>query len=236
MNSIQKTARLAGLIYVVFSIISVLGYMVLPPKFMVPGDATATAAKIAQNVFIYRLSILSALVGQILFIFLVLTLYKLFKDVDRGQARLMVALVCVGVAAEIINVSYKFAPLALQSDAEYLSAFTKPQLDALAMTSLQMKGSLNQLITVFWGLWLFPFGVLTIKSGFLPKALGYLLWIAGIGYVVTCMTFIMFPAQLGTVSKVMMPFYFGELPIVFWLLIVGARVPRAEPAAQVSVS
>ena len=236
MNSTQKTARLAGLIYVVFSVLSVIGYMVLPAKFTVRGDATATMARIAENVFLYRLGILSALTGQILFIFLVLTLYKLFRDVDRGQARLMVVLVCVGVTAEFINISYKFFPLVLQSEAGYLSAFTKPQLDALAMANLQMKNNLGQLITVFWGLWLFPFGILTIKSGFLPRVLGYLLWVAGIGYVITSTTFVIFPEHLGTVSRVVMPFYFGELPIVLWLLIVGARVPRAEPAAQMSVS
>jgi uncharacterized protein DUF4386 len=224
MGSIKATARFAGLLYVLFSILSVFGYMVVPARFIVSGDAAATARNITAAPLLYRISIWTSLVGQLLFIFLVLTLYDLFKDVDKRQARLMVVLVCVGVAAEIVNIANRIAPLVLLSGANFLSAFTQPQLESLAMGSLRWGNNLGQLLTVFWGLWLFPFGILTIRSGFLPKILGILLMVAGSGYLVTCSTSIVFPDQLHTVSKLMMPLYFGELPIVFWLLVMGAKV------------
>ena len=226
MSSIKGTARLAGLLYVVMSAVMVFSYMYLPGKFMVPGDAAATARRITDAALLYRIGVLSDLVAQILFIFVVLTLYQLFKDVSRTHARLMVTLVCVGVAAEIVNLVTHLAPLILLSGADYLSPFTKPQLDALAMGSLRLGNSLGQLLLAIWGLWLFPFGILTIKSGFFPKVLGILLMVAGSAYLVSCVTAIIFPARIQVVSQVMMPLYFGELPIVIWLLVMGAKEPK----------
>jgi hypothetical protein len=228
MTSIKTTARFAGLLYVVMSILMVFSYMYLPATFIVPGDAAATARRITDAEFMYRIGILTDLAAQILFIFVVLTLYQLFKDVSRTHARLMVVLVCVGVAAEIVNLANHMAPLIFLSGADYLSVFTKPQLDALAMGSLRSGNSLGQLLLAIWGLWLFPFGILTIKSGFFPRVLGILLMVAGFAYVVSCVTAIVFPAHLALVSKVMMPLYFGELPMVIWLLVMGAKVPQVE--------
>ena len=84
------------------------------------------------------------------------------------------------------------------------------------------------MLTAFWGVWLFPFAYLTIKSGFLPKFLGVLLILSGVAYVVTCATAIVFPA-VATVTKFMMPLYFGEFIVVLWLAFIGAR-PRAAEA------
>jgi len=228
MNSSRATARLAGLLYLLFSLLAIFGYMFVPSQFVVSGDAAATARKITEGALMYRLGILSALAGHILFIFLVLTLYDLFKDVNRRKARLMVALVCVGVAGEIVNLGHRTAPLLLLSGADFLSVFTKPQLDALALGFLRLGNHLGQLIGVFWGLWLFPFGLLTIRSGFFPRILGILQIAAGVGYVVGTVTRLVFPAQAQVVSQFTTPLYIGELPMVLWLLIVGARAPRAE--------
>ena len=225
-NSIQATARLAGLLYMVMSMLMVFGYMYVPAVFIDTEDARTTAHKITEGALLYRLGILSALASQILFIFVVLTLYRLFKDVDKKQARLMVILVCVGVVAEIVNLVNRMAPLMLLNGAGYLSAFTQPQLEALALTFVRLGNTLGRLLTAFWGLWLFPFAILTIRSGFFPRILGILLFVTGFAFLITCSTFIVFPAYIQRVSKIMMPLYFGELPIVFWLLIRGAKVPQ----------
>jgi hypothetical protein len=230
MSSTKATARRVGLLYVAMSILSILGYMYLPSKYYVPGDAAATAARIAAGSAIYRLSILNAFAGQILFLFVVLGLYQLFKDVDRKQARLMATLVCVGVAAEIVNIGWHTAPLVLLSGADWLSAFTRPQLDALAFGSLRVSSAFGQIITGFWGLWLFPFGGLTIKSGLFPRVLGWLLFASGVGYCVTCTASIVFPDQLAAITRVVFPLYFGELGMVLWLPLVGAREPAHAPA------
>ena len=226
MNSIKTTARQAGALYLVFSLVAIVGEFLLP-AFVVSGDAAATARNIAAAESMYRIGILTGFVTLVLFIFLVATLYKLLKDVDRWHAMLMVLLVCMGVAVSLANLVVRFAPLVLLSGADYLSAFTTPQLDALALGFLGLHGQGAVVATAFWGLWLFPFGILVIKSGFFPRVLGVLLMVAGFAYLASSVTSIALPAYRQVVSRIMMPLYFGEVPIIFWLLIKGARVPEA---------
>jgi len=230
MRSIKAQARYAGVLYLLMSALAVFGFMYVPGAFIVPGDAAATARKIAEGALVYRAGILSALVCQVLFIFVVLALYDLFRNVDRSQARLLVALVCVGVAIQVGNLATRAAPLILQS-ADFPSAFPGNQMDTLALGFIRLGDALDQLITMFWGLWLFPFGLLAIKSGFFPRILGVLLFAAGAAYVVTSVTGIVFPDQLRTVSRIMYPLYFGELAMVLWLPIMGAKEPPRAPAS-----
>jgi predicted transporter len=82
----------------------------------------------------------------------------------------------------------------------------------------------------FWGLWLFPFGMLVIRSRHYPRILGVMLMIAGFAYLVTSVTGLGLPAHRRLVGQWMMPLYFGELPIIFWLLIKGAKAPQPAPA------
>jgi hypothetical protein len=114
------------------------------------------------------------------------------------------------------------------SGADYMSVFTKPQLDALALGSLRFRSGGAAVPMGFWGLWLFPFGILVMKSGFFPRILGILLLVAGFAYVVGSATSIVMPAHRQVVSRVLMPLYFGEVPIIFWLFLEGAKVPQAN--------
>ncbi len=234
MDRTKATARQAGLLYFLMSIVAVLSYFVLGPRFVVPGDATATAQRIMDATLLFRISILVDLVSQVLFIALVLRLYELFRGVDRGLAQLMVAFVLVGIAAGLADLTLRTAPLTFLSGAGFLSVFTKEQLDALSFGFLRLRGNGNQIVTMFWGLWLFPFGVLVIRSGFLPRLLGFLLLIAGVSYVVGSCTGIVFPEHSGVVARAMMPLEFCELPIIFWLLIVGAQVKSPEARAALA--
>jgi hypothetical protein len=225
-NSIKKTARLAGLLYFVMSIIMVFGSLYAPRAFIVNGDPAATAHRIIEGERMYRMTILASLVGQILFIVVAMTLYQLFRGVDRWLARLMAVLVCVGVTGDLVVLANRMAPLDLLIGNNFLSVFTRPQREALSLGFLYLGGNLSVLLTAFWGLWLVPFGILTIKSGFFPKILGVLLLLAGVGYMVTCLAFFVAHAEMNRIRQIMMPLYFGELPIIIWLLVVGARVPR----------
>jgi len=227
MNSIKATARQAGVLYFLFMIVAIYREFFFP-GFMVSTDAAATAAKITAAGLTYRVGILISFITLVIFIFLVVRLYKLFKDVDESHAMLMVLLVSIGVAISLANLREKFAPLVLLSGADYLSVFTKAQLDALTLGSLRFHSSGISMSTVFWGLWLFPFGILVIKSGFFPRILGILLVVAGFAYLISSMTSIVLPEYRGVVSRIMMPLYFGEVPIIFWLLIKGAEVPRPQ--------
>lgn len=154
MNATKATARQAGFVYFVFAIVAIVGEFVFP-GFVVPGDATATASNIAAGELTYRLSILTGLITHIMFIVLVVLLYKLFEDVDKKYAMLMVLLVTVGVAVALAGLLNKNAPLILLSGAEYQTAFTQPQLDALALGFLRLHSGGVTVAMAFWGLWLF---------------------------------------------------------------------------------
>jgi hypothetical protein len=206
------------------AVLSILSAFYFNPAFIVPGDAAATARNITNGEQLYRLGILDGFVALLLFLFLAWTLYELFKDVDKKQARLMLILVIVGITMALVNLVNGFAPLIVLSGADFLSVFTKPQLDALALGILRFKSSGTLVVTVFWGLWLFPFGILVIKSGFFPKVLGMLLIGAGFAYPIVCFTSIALPAHAHVVSQILLPLQFGELPIIFWLLVKGAKV------------
>ena len=210
-----------------FSIMAILNEFLFP-AFIVSGDATATARNIAAAELTYRIGILGDFVTHLMFIVVVVSLYNLLKDVDKKHAMLMVLFVALGVGIALVNLVNKIAPLTLLSGADYLSVFTKPQLDALALGFLRLHSNGTNVATAFWGLWLFPFGILVFKSGFFPRILGILLIVAGFAYLTVSITSIVLPAYLPVVSQVMTPLYFGELPIIFWLLVKGAKVPLPE--------
>ena len=115
-------------------------------------------------------------------------------------------------------------PLILVSGANFLSVFEKSQLDALVLVFLRLHSHGFIVAQIFWGLWLFPFGILVIRSGFIPRALGVLLIVACFAYLADSFTFLLLPQYGHSVSNVATVFEgIGELSIVFWLLIWGAK-------------
>ncbi|MCI0349132.1 MAG: DUF4386 domain-containing protein [Acidobacteriales bacterium] len=232
MNSTRKTARVAGLLYLLLAVFGSFGVLYVPSKLIVRGDASATANNILASESLFRLGIVSALVATVIFIFLALVLYRLLSDVNKSHASLMVALVLVSAAVGFLNVLNKIAALTLFRGADFLSVFEKPQLDALAYLFLRLHDQGLVLDQIFWGLWLFPFGVLVMRSGFLPRILGVWLIINGCAYVALSFTGLLLPHYEKMVSNITFPALFGEIAIMLWLLIKGVKVqPLAAMAA-----
>src|SRR5207253_3893626 len=136
-------------------------------------------------------------------------------------------LLLVAIPTSLLNVLNDIAALILVSGADFLSVFDKGQLDALAYLFLRLHGQGFIVAQIFWGLWLFPFAILVIRSGFIPRFLGVLLMIAGTGYPADSFAELLLPQYADAVSRVTMILNFGELPIIFWLLIWGARPQRS---------
>ena len=170
-----------------------------------------------------------------MFIFVVLTLYRLFKGVNQKHALVMAILLLVSIPISLLNVLNDIAALILVSGADFLSVFDKGQLDALAYLFLRLHGQGFVVAQIFWGLWLFPFGILVIRSGFIPRFLGVLLFIAGFGNLASSFASLLLPWYRHLVDQFTMVLTAGELPIIFWLLIWGARdqpvdKQRSDPA------
>ena len=231
MDEIKKTARLAGLLYLLSSLPAPFGLIYVPGKLLAPGDATATANQLRAHESLLRMGVAANLLGFTLFIFVALVLYRLFKSVSAKNALAMLVLILLSFPITFANELNSIAALELaRGGAGFLSGFDAPQRDALAYLFLSLHGKGFLVAQIFWGLWLFPFGLLVIRSGFIPRFLGVLLIIAGVGNVASAFTELVLPQYADRVSQLTMFLGFGELPIIFWLLIWGARPRRA--AAQ----
>lgn len=233
MNSIRHTARAAGLLYLLAGITAPFGLIYVPRTLIVPGDATATADHVRASATLLRLGIASELISATMFVFVVLALYRLLRGVNEKHAVAMLTLLLVSVPISFLNVLNEIAALVLVSGAAFLSVFEKSQLDALAYLFLRLHGQGLIVTAIFWGLWLFPFGMLVIRSGFIPRVLGVLLMIAGSAYLVTSLTSLFLPQYVHVVSRFAMVLEAGEVPIVLWLLIWGAKEQRIDTEAGV---
>ena len=235
MNTIKKQARVAGILYLSASITGALGLIYVPSTLIVSGDATMTASHIRASETLFRLGIASELIGFVIFIFVVLALYRLFKGVNEKHALAMAILLLVSIPISLLNALNDVAALILLSGADFLSVFETRQLDALAYVFVRLHGQGFVVAQIFWGLWLFPFGILVIRSGFIPRFLGYLLFIAGFGNVASSFSWLLLPSHAPIIDRFTGVLTAAELPIIFWLLIWGAKErPSREQTALAS--
>src|SRR3979490_1687007 len=234
MSSTKNPGRLAGLLYILMSIPGFFARMYVPGKIIVQGNAAATANNIAASETLFRLGMAGQLIGQAGFIFVALAVYHLLKGVNRRYASLMVTLVVVSIPIAFLNELNAIAALVLVRGADFLSIFEKPQRDALAMLFLNLHGHGFGIAEIFWGLWLFPLGLLVYRSRFLPRFLGVWLAIGGLAYVILSLTGILLPQYEGKVFTYSQPATLGELAFMLWLIIKGARPPVLNPAAPSS--
>jgi hypothetical protein len=233
MHPTDKAARVAGAIYLSLVFTAPLRLIYIPSALFVRGDATATADNIAAHELLFRLGIVGDLLTGTIAIFLVLALYRLLKGVDQNHAALMVILGGLMVAPiYFLNALNDVAALLLVRGTDFLSVFEKPQRDALAVLFLRLHHHGVVANEIFWGLWLFPLAVLVIRSGFLPRILGIWLIINGFAYLTISFTGLLLPQYEVMVSNIAFPALLGEVAIMLWLLIKGAKVQPVVAAAS----
>jgi len=232
MRPLKRTARLAGLLYLLVTLTAPFVLIYVPGKLFVSGDAAATVDRILAHQSLYRASIVVGIVDELAFIGVVLVLYRLLRDVSSRLATLMVILIFLDVPLAFASIANQVATLAFARGAKFLAVFDKPQRDALATLFLQADRERVLVSMVFWGLWLLPLGLLVYRSGFLPRFLGVWLFINGLAYLATCFAGMLAPDHVEIVRKVAFPALFGEAALMLWLLIVGAREPLPTSAAS----
>jgi len=227
MNSTKKTARLAGLLWLLTAVTGGFGLFYIRTNILVPGDAAATAGNILASEFIYRTAIVSILVAQVFMFFFGLTLVRLFKGVNEHLTRVILASVILTVGIAVLNTFNHFAALMILSGADFLKVFSTEQLNAMALTLVRLANSTGQgLIEIFWAPYYFSFGLLVIKSKSLPKIIGIFLMIMGVGFAVNILQKFLFPPfhPVMFTQLAMLGGALGGLPTMFWLLIKGAKV------------
>ncbi len=224
MMSNKKTARIAGLLYLVVVLTGIFSLAYVPSKLIVWNDPVATYNNIKTSESLFRFGIVSGLLCYVFFLFLPVALYKLLKPVNEVYAKLMVLLAVTSVPISFMNIQHKFAVLSIIKG-EVFKTFTNEQLQFQVMFYLNQFNKGILMVSVFWGLWLLPFGYLVYKSGFLPKILGVLLMLGCFGYLINFLgnSLIEDYSSLGVSKYIGMPATFGEIGICLWLLIMGAK-------------
>jgi Domain of unknown function (DUF4386) len=234
MRSTRNPGRVAGLWYLLLCVIGPVRLMYIPGKLFVHGNAAATVNNIATHQWLFRFGVLADLLCAVILIFLVLAFYRLFKDVDLNLAVLVVIFGGVMPALiDFVGVVSDLGALTVAQGSNFLSVFDKPQRDALAMLFLHLRDHQNTAAEILWGAWLFPLGILVYKSRFLPRFLGVWLVINGCAYVLMSFTGVLLPQYQNTAFIISQPALFGELALMLWLVIKGAK---PQPMGAVALS
>jgi len=193
-------------------------------RLIVPGNPETTISNILAAESIFRLGMVSELTSGVAFILLALALYNLLGEVDKTQARSMVAFMVVSVPISFLNILNELSALEFIHGGASLG-FTQSQLNTLVTISLDLHSQGLVVDAIFWGLWLLPFGFLVYKSGFIPRILGILAGINGITWIVGSLA-ILLSLPFANLAPVIVVIPFGEPIMIAWLLLKGVSVKR----------
>ena len=222
MNSIKKTARMAGVLYFIY-IVTTIFANASRTKLIVFGDAIATANNILASEWLFRIGFMSDVLASVLFLLAAWALYVLLKPVNKDIALLFLLLNLGGVAVQCINMLNLFSAVLLLSGTGYLKVFQADQLQALAMLFLDLHKNGFMIAQLFYGAWLFPLGYLVFKSGYLPRILGIVLMVECFGWLMYPFQFFLFPSYAVISYLSFAVGFIGEFSLTLWLLIKGVK-------------
>jgi len=225
----KRLAHLAGAVYVSLGVAAAFGFYHAP---LVQGDLNAIADRLMTSDLRFRIGVVSDVLSTALSVPLALLLYQLFRPVHTMQAVWMAVLLVVAMPISFVVALNYIAAQWLLSGAPVVAALVSAQREALGMLFLRLHTHGVLAVEIFWGLWLVPFGLLVMKSRFLPRVLGFLLIIAGAAYVThSIISLLLEGPRIVLYERVtMLARAAGEFPIMLWLLIKGADArPRPQP-------
>lgn len=214
-SSLRSTARLAGVLYLLLALLAFNGLMYVPSQYFVKGNPAETLKRLLANEQLFRFGIWTDLASQVVFVFLVLVLYRLFRPVQAHWARAMVGLVLVSVPIVFAAEACNLAAVNIARK-ELLPGEVRREDWVWLFLRLYDYGIL--VAEVFWGLWLIPFGALVFRSGFMPRILGILLVLGGLNYVLESSAGMLWPAITFSFPRI---YSIAEVATILWLLIRG---------------
>jgi hypothetical protein len=218
----RSLARMAGALYLVNIVLGAIAIGFMPAMLIVTNNAAATAHNIQANELLYRFGIAAHVVVTATNVPLVVIFYELFKVVNRRVTLLLVLFSLVGTAVESASLLNQFAPLALLNGPH---AGTLADQQALSYTAATLTG--YDLSDVFYGFYALAIGYVVYKSTFLPRAIGVLLVIDGISYLVYSFADMLAPGFAAhLVPWLQLPILPAEGSLCVWFLIFGVNVRR----------
>jgi hypothetical protein len=215
-------ARITGILWLIVIVSGTFAQFIGRTPSIKPGDPATTVNNILSAAILYRLDLTADLISSVCYLALSVILYELFKNVNKTISLLAASFGLVGVVTGIVDVLNHFAPLVLMGNAQYLSAMNPEQLQTFAMAFLKLHGLGFTISLVFFGFHCLLIGNLIIRAKFMPRIIGFILMLAGIGYLINSFTGF-FSSSL---ANLIFPFaavcgFAGEGSITFWFLIFG---------------
>ena len=225
-------ARIAGALYLIVIVGGIFAEIFVRGRLVVHGDAAATAHNIQAHELLYRLGFVVEVFYCVCNVPLILILYNLFKVVNKNVALMMVFFAFVVDAIESVCLLAHFAPLLLLGAGHYLTAFTAEQLQAAAYLSVQLFEHGFAICLVFFGFDCLTMAYLIVHSKFLPRLIGVLLAIEGLGYLINSFSLFIAPALQARIFPYFTPTAIAEVALCLWLLVMGVDVQRWNEQAD----
>ena len=191
--SLNARARIVFLYWALYAAPAIYSLQYVRPKLIVFGDAVATVNNILTHELLFRMGIVSHLIAQVFLLFFGMAVLRLFKGVSKTWATIFWTSIMMSVAITVVNTLNYVAPLVLLGKAGYLRTFQQDQLHALVMVFLRLSNYGQALFEIFWGLYLFAFGLLILKSRYIPMVFGILVIVGSLGFPINTFTKLLVP-------------------------------------------
>jgi len=227
-TSLRFKARMAGGCQLMEAVTAAFGEVIIPSKLVVAGSAAATAANILGHERLFWLGFVLSLIGVGFHIAWALLMFELLNPVNRSLSRLAAFVILVGCAIQALTCLLYLAPLIILQGASSLSAFRPEQLQALVLAFLRLNDYAFQIYLVFFGAWCLLIGYLIFRSTFLPRILGVLLAISGLGWMI----YLYPPLAHRLLHIIDAASALGEIPLELWLIIMGLNAQRWKEQAS----
>lgn len=220
MASINITARIAGVLYLIVILCGIFAEKYVRITLVDLTDGAQTIANISQNELLYRLGFVSDLLMQLAYFLLPLALYRILKDTNKWLAQIMVLSVSVAVSIMCSNMLNHYTPLLLIQGQGLNPEIMQNQV--LFYLNLHSKG--YHIAQIFFGFWLLPLGYLAFKSKLFPKVIGVFLMLGCFGYLIDFILYFLFPTESKALSEwITLPADLGEFSLCIHLLVKGVK-------------
>jgi hypothetical protein len=228
----RLAARLTGVVYLLHYLTAIVGQVVLQQagisQFGVSRDAAATAHTILAHQASLRVGVALGLLSVACYVAVTALLYQLFQSVSRSLALIAVFLSLMGLAPQVVGNLLQLAPVAVLAGGPSLRAFTTQQVQALALLALHVSAQAEGIGLVFDGLFLLLIGSLIVRATFLPRVLGAVIALAGVGWLT-----VLWPPLAHALSPFLQILGFvAEALLMLWLLVRGVNVQRWKQQAN----
>jgi hypothetical protein len=223
----RPRARITGVVYLLYFLTAILAVFFIK-GLVVSGDAAATANNILAHERLFRLSVAVDLIGTALYIAVTILFYRLFKPVNKTVSLLAAFLSLLGCAIQAFGSLFQVAPLVVLEGSPYLNVFKVDQLQAVALMFIKLNVQAAYIYLVFFGLFNLIIGYLIFKSTFLPRILGVLMALSGLGWL----TFLSPSLANYLLTYIEVLGIIAEAALMLWLLVKGVKVERWKEQAS----